>query len=76
MNTGFICNNLSRFYMADNREKIVAFKTSSEFVALLNELCVQLGAGRSDVLRLAVSDFVMLNLIDATVFAESKRKLY
>ena len=52
MNTGFICNNLSRFYMADNREKIVAFKTSSEFVALLNELCVQLGAGRSDVLRL------------------------
>ncbi len=62
--------------MADNREKIVAFKTSSDFIALLNELCIQLDAGRSDVLRLAVSDFVKLNLIDAAVFAETKRNLY
>lgn len=62
--------------MADNREKIVAFKTSSDFVALLNELCIQLGACRSDVLRLAVSDFVKLNLIDVAVFAETKRNLY
>ena len=62
--------------MTDNREKIVAFKTSADFVALLNELCIQLGAGRSDVLRLAVSDFVKLNLIDAAVFAETKQNLY
>ena len=62
--------------MADNREKIVAFKTSSDFIALLNELCIQLDAGRFDVLRLAVSDFVKLNLIDAAVFAETKRNLY
>jgi len=62
--------------MAKNREKILAFKVSSEFVELLNELCEYLDSGRSDVLRLAVSDFVKINLVDEAVFAETKRNLY
>lgn len=62
--------------MAKNREQILAFKVSSEFVELLNELCGYLESGRSDVLRLAIADFVKLNLVDEVVFAETKRNLY
>ncbi len=62
--------------MAANRQKILAVKVSSEFVELLNELCDSLEACRSDVLRLAVADFVKMNLIDAAAFAETKRNLY
>ena len=62
--------------MAKNREQIIAFKVSAEFVQLLNELCGYLDSGRSDVLRLAVSDFVKINLVDETVFTQTKRDLY
>ena len=62
--------------MAKNREQILAFKVSAEFVELLNELCGYLESGRSDVLRLAIADFVKLNLVDEAVLAETKRNLY
>ncbi len=62
--------------MTTNRQKILAFKASSEFVGLLNELCGYLNAGRSDVLRLAIADFVKVNMTDADTFAQTKRELY
>ncbi len=62
--------------MARNREQILAFKVSSEYVIALNQLCDRLESGRSDVLRYCVSEFVKSNLADAVVFAETKRDLY
>ncbi len=62
--------------MAGNREQILAFKVSSEYVNSLNQLCDRLESGRSDVLRYCVAEFVKSNLADAVVFAETKRDLY
>ncbi len=62
--------------MSKNRECILAMKVSADFVELLNELCGYLEACRSDVLRLAIAEFVKINLVDEVVFAETKRNLY
>ena len=62
--------------MARNREQILAFKVSSEYVNSLNQLCDRLERGRSDVLRYCVAEFVKSNLADAVVFAETKKSLF
>ena len=67
---------LSGGTMAKNRECILAVKVSAEFVLLLNELCGYLEACRSDVLRLAIADFVKVNMVDADTFAQTNQDLY
>lgn len=62
--------------MAGNREQTLAFKVSVEYVQSLNELCNLLECGRSDVLRLAVAEFVRFNMSDAGVLAATKINLF
>ena len=62
-------------YINPNRNTTLGFRSSRDFATRVDNLSEQLGSCRSEVLRLAVSDFIRNNL-EPDYFAKSKLQLF